>query len=75
MSNKVKNFDLPKVGESVLIEHGSDGEGRNIQVKAEVAKIARVYLDGTVGVGVGDVFHVKPSDKKAKWKTFVPKRS
>lgn len=67
-------FELPKVGETVLIEHGSNGEGRNVNVRASVAKIARVYLDGTVGVGAGDVFHVKLSDKKAKWKTYLPKQ-
>lgn len=65
---------LPKVGETVLIEHGSNGDGKNINVRSSVEKIARVYMDGSVGVGAGDVFTVKLSDKKAKWKTYIPKK-
>lgn len=66
-------FELPKVGETVLIEHGSNGEGRNVNVRSSVEKITRVYLDGTIAVN-GDVYSVKLSDKKAKWKTYLPKQ-
>ncbi len=63
---------LPQIGESVLVLHTSNGNGKLNKLKrslGRVSQVSTVYLEGDVGVE-GDVFSVKPcADGKAKWET------
>lgn len=63
---------LPKVNESVLILHTSNGEGKLTKrspSNALVDKITSAYIGGDVAVG-SDVFRVRPCrSKHAKWET------
>lgn len=64
----------PVVGESVLINHGSDGNGKFVGTPQDTAPITAVYMDGSIRVGSGDVYDVVPTNKKgASWATRRPK--
>lgn len=63
------NMKTPIKGDTINITWVSDGEGREVQCKAQLDTITSVYIDGTVAVR-GDVFSVEPSKGgKAKWQT------
>ena len=67
---------LPKVGDKVSVTIKSDGEGRLLHSKADVGIITKVYLDGDVCVGNGDVYPIEPSsDGKVKWQTSRPRKN
>lgn len=75
--SKIKAF--PKVGDTVAIQHevsrGKDGEVKGLRrCRPSVTHIRRVYLEGTIGTGIGDTWEVVPSNGKpetrgAKWMT------
>lgn len=65
---------LPVAGEYVVINHGSDGNGKFVGTPQEIAPITAVYMDGTIRVGCGDVYEVVPTNhKNATWATRRPK--
>lgn len=64
-----------RVGDTVLVDHGSDGQGKLVRCKETVETVRLVYLDGTVCVGNGDVYTVEPSPRAgAKWRTKQPRK-
>lgn len=65
----------PAVGDNILINHRSDGEGRFVGCTPEITKVTAVYLDGDVRVGSGDVYKaVRISHKDAGWGTENPNK-
>ena len=67
--------NTPKVGQTVLVTHVTDGNGQISRCKENVAYISAVYLDGTIRIGYGDVYEIEKNDGgKAIWKTKVPRR-
>lgn len=63
------------VGDSILINHSSDAQGKLIRARDTIVDVKAVYLDGSVRVGSGDVYEVEAcANGKAKWQTKWPKK-
>lgn len=74
----------PQVGDTIAIQHevsrGKDGEVKGLRrCRPSVTRIKRVYLDGSVGTGIGDTWEVVPGSghpdtRGAKWMTVGGKK-
>lgn len=63
------------VGDKIVVNHASDGQGKLVRSKETIEEVSAVYLDGSVRIGAGDVYDVEPcSSGKAKWQTKWPKK-
>lgn len=66
-------MNLPKINDTVLVLHTSNGNGKLVKRKRSlsfVSQVDRLYLGGEVGVGC-DVFSVKPcGSSEADWETI-----
>lgn len=69
----VKETITISVGDKIIVNHVSDGQGKLVRCKDSLDYIRAVYLDGSVRVGAGDVYMVEPSPGgKAKVQTKWP---
>lgn len=65
----------PSVGDTIFVSNRSDGNGKLERCRGSVETVSRVYLDGTVCVGYGDVYAVERSSTgNAKWQTVWPRK-
>lgn len=72
----VKEVLTVSVGDKIIVNHVSDGQGKLVRCKDSIEEIRAVYLDGSVRVGAGDVYAVEPSPGgKAKLQTKWPVKS
>lgn len=75
-SPAVKEVLTVSVGDKIIVNHVSDGQGKLVRCKDSIEEIRAVYLDGSVRVGAGDVYMAEPSPGgKAKLQTKWPVKS